>query len=61
VPFPGSDGQGEFFFLFDYGDEWRFRVKLVRATSTLTPGECYPRIVASHGDVRPQYADVEEE
>lgn len=60
VPYPGPDGKGEFLYLFDFGDEWRFRVKLVRVMPTLTPGERYPRLVASHGEAPPQYADPED-
>jgi Plasmid pRiA4b ORF-3-like protein len=59
VPYPGGDGPREFLYLFDFGDEWRFRVKLVRVTPTLTPGEPYPRLVASHGQAPPQYAPLE--
>ena len=61
VPYPGPDGKGAFLYLFDFGDEWRFRVKLGRVTPTLTPGERYPRIVVSQGVAPPQYADIEEE
>ncbi len=61
VPFPGAAGRGEFLYLFDYGDEWRFRVKLVRVTPTLTPGERYPRLVATHGDAPPQYEAFEDD
>jgi hypothetical protein len=61
VSYPGVDGKGEFLYLFDCGDEWRIRVKLVRVTSTLTPGERYPRIVASQGVAPPQYAELEDD
>jgi len=49
VPFPGATGKKEFLFLFDYGDEWHFGVKLVRTGETIEPGVRYPRVVASHG------------
>src|SRR5215213_11565247 len=28
VPFPGATGKKEFLFLFDYGDQWHFGIKL---------------------------------
>ena len=40
----------EFLFLFDFGDEWRFGVKLARTSDTVDPGARYPRIVARHGE-----------
>jgi hypothetical protein len=61
VPFPGAEGKGEFLFLFDYGDEWRFRVKLMQVQPTATAGAHYPRVVATHGDAPPQYAPLEDE
>ena len=50
----------EFLFLFDYGDEWHFGVKLVR-TGEVEPGARYPRVVASQGQAPPQYPDVDDE
>lgn len=47
----------EFLFLFDYGDEWHFGVKLAR-TGAIEPGAAYPRVVSSVGDAPPQYPDV---
>jgi hypothetical protein len=46
-------------FLFDYGDEWRFRVSL-RETGAKIAKVRYPRIVATHGDAPPQYPDPDE-
>src|SRR5215216_3883432 len=46
-------------FLFDYGDEWRFRVSL-RETGAKIAKVRYPRIIATHGDAPPQYPDPEE-
>ena len=46
-------------FLFDYGDEWRFRVSL-RGTGAKIAKVRYPRIVATHGDAPPQYPDPDE-
>lgn len=47
-------------FLFDYGDEWRFRVKL-KATGAKLPKTRYPRVVASQGDAPEQYPEPDEE
>lgn len=46
-------------FLFDYGDEWRFRVKL-KATGSRLAKTRYPRIVASGGEAPEQYPDPDE-
>jgi hypothetical protein len=61
VPLPGAAGKKEFLFLFDYGDEWHFGVKLVRLSSTVEPGARYPRVVAQAGEAPPQYPDLEDE
>jgi pRiA4b ORF-3-like protein len=50
----------EFLFLFDYGDEWHFGVKLLR-TGEVEPGARYPRVVASRGQAPPQYPDLDDE
>ena len=47
-------------FLFDYGDEWRFRVEL-RALGEKAPKRRYPRLVASMGDAPLQYPDYDDE
>ena len=51
----------EFLFLFDYGDEWHFGVRLVRTGTAPEPDARYPRVVASHGQAPPQYPPVEED
>jgi hypothetical protein len=51
----------EFLFLFDYGDEWHFGVRLVCTSTAPAPDAQYPRVVASRGQVPPQYPPVEEE
>ena len=61
VPFPGATGKKEFLFLFDYGDEWHFGVKLRRVTDQVESGAQYPRVVASHGGAPPQYPDPDPE
>jgi hypothetical protein len=51
----------EFLFLFDYGDEWHFGVRLVRTSKAPEPDVRYPRVVASRGQAPPQYPPVEED
>ena len=46
-------------FLFDYGDDWKFRVKL-RAKGLKLAKARYPRVVASHGEAPKQYPDPDE-
>jgi hypothetical protein len=48
------------FFLFDYGDDWHFRVSLKEA-GTKQPKVRYPRIVTIRGNAPPQYPDPEED
>jgi hypothetical protein len=50
----------EFLFLFDYGDEWHFDVRLVRTGKAAVPGPRFPRVVASHGQAPAQYPDLED-
>jgi len=47
-------------FLYDYVDEWRFRVEVVE-TGQAQPGADYPRIVRKFGKAPPQYPDIEDE
>jgi hypothetical protein len=61
APWPGASGKKEFLFLFDYGDEWHFGVKLVRQSPTVETGVRYPRVVTQHGEAPPQYPDMDEE
>src|SRR5215207_6280370 len=51
----------EFLFLFDYGDEWHFGVRLVRTATAPKPDTRYPQVVASHGQAPPQYPAVEDD
>jgi hypothetical protein len=46
--------------LYDYGDEWRFRVE-VTETGHAEPGAHYPRIVRKIGKAPLQYPEIEEE
>ena len=45
----------EFMYLFDYGDEWRFKVRLHAINENADPDVEYPRVVESVGDAPPQY------
>ena len=47
-------------FLYDYGDEWRFRVDVI-GTGLAQPGANYPRLVGKLGKAPPQYPDIEDE
>lgn len=47
-------------FLFDYGDEWRFRVSL-RGTAKKAAKVRYPRVVAAVGEPPEQYPEADEE
>ncbi len=47
-------------FLFDYGDEWLFRVE-VTALGRKQPKARYPRLLAKAGPSPVQYPDPEEE
>ena len=50
-----------FLYLFDYGDEWRFNVRLDRIGAEEEAGVEYPRIVEAIGDPPPQYPEWEDE
>jgi hypothetical protein len=47
-------------FLFDYGDEWLFRVELVGMGQKVARAR-YPKILASVGQAPEQYPDMEDE
>jgi Plasmid pRiA4b ORF-3-like protein len=46
-------------FLFDYGDDWRFRVSLKAKEKKLAKTR-YPRVVATRGDAPVQYPDPDD-
>jgi hypothetical protein len=46
-------------FLFDYGDNWHFRVKLLKI-GTKTAKVRYPRVVATRGEAPVQYPDEDD-
>jgi len=50
-----------FLYLFDYGDEWRFKVKVEAVNNKADPNAAYPRLVEAVGEAPAQYADWEEE
>ena len=47
-------------FLFDYGDDWMFKVEL-RAEGQKTAGRRYPQTVAKHGDAPEQYPALDDD
>jgi hypothetical protein len=47
-------------FLFDYGDEWRFRVELI-GQNQKKAGVKYPRQIKAAGKAPEQYPDLDEE
>lgn len=47
-------------FLYDYGDEWRFRAEVI-GTGQALPDANYPRIVGKIGKAPPQYPDIDDE
>jgi hypothetical protein len=46
--------------LYDFGDSWRFAVKLERIEPTVVKKAKGPRILESHGEAPPQYPDWDE-
>jgi hypothetical protein len=46
----------EFLYLFDYGDEHRFKVRVAAVNPSGDPDAEYPRLVETVGDAPPQYA-----
>ena len=57
---PLQAGQ-QFLYIFDFGDEWHFGVKLARTSDRLELGARYPRVVARHGESPPQYPELEDD
>ncbi len=47
-------------FLFDYGDDWMFKVDL-RGKGEKEAGRRYPRTLASHGDAPEQYPELDDD
>ena len=46
-------------FVFDYGEEWRFEVELLKLGAK-KPDTRYPRLLNSLGDAPEQYPDRED-
>lgn len=51
----------DFLYLFDYGDEWQFNVRVHAINDNADPNAEYPRLVESVGQAPEQYPDWEEE
>lgn len=47
-------------FLFDYGDDWHFRVSLQEQGTKVAKAR-YPRVAGSHGKAPPQYPDPDDD
>jgi len=45
--------------LFDYGDEWKFVVELIKGKNAESEMELSALIIESQGDAPPQYPDIE--
>lgn len=50
-----------FMYLFDYGDEWRFKVKVDGINNNADPNAEYPRLVEEVGEAPEQYPEWDEE
>ena len=50
----------EFMYLFDYGDEWRFKVRVHAINENADPDAEYPRPVESVGESPEQYPTWDE-
>jgi hypothetical protein len=51
----------DFLYLFDYGDEWKFSVRVHAVNDNADASAQYPRLVESVGDAPKQYPDWEED
>ncbi len=60
LPLPGKRGRKEFLFLYDFGDQWSFRVRLMGTSDRIAPGVDYPRVAQAQGKAPPQYLDMDE-
>ncbi len=60
LPLPGKRGRKEFLFLYDFGDQWSFRVKLVGTSDRITTDVDYPRVARTQGKAPPQYPGAHE-
>lgn len=46
-------------FLFDYGDQWKFRVEVI-GFGEKAPKTRYPKVLAVVGEAPPQYPEIDE-
>jgi hypothetical protein len=53
----GLKPRQEFMYLFDYGDEWRFKVRVHAINENADPKAEYPRLVESVGEAPEQYPE----
>lgn len=51
----------QFMYLFDYGEEWQFNVRVHAVNADADPDAEYPRLVEGVGEAPPQYPEWEEE
>jgi hypothetical protein len=51
---------GKMVFLFDYGDQWEFRVEVI-GFGEKAPRTRYPKVLAAVGEASPQYPDIDED
>jgi hypothetical protein len=51
----GLKPRQEFMYLFDYGDEWRFKVRVHAINENADPDAEYPRLVEAVGEAPEQY------
>lgn len=51
----------KFLYLFDYGDEWRFTVKVDAINKNIDPEQEYPRLVEEVGKAPQQYPNWDED
>jgi yecA family protein len=47
-------------FLYDYGDEWRFKVEVI-GVAEMAPKGRYPKVVVAMGEAPEQYPDLDED
>ncbi len=50
-----------FLYLFDYGDEWRFKVRVHAINAEASDEAVYPRLVAELGEAPSQYGDWDDD
>ena len=61
LPASQAPADKEFLFLFDYGDEWHFGVKLVGTGQPPRPRARTPRLFAPNRQPPPQYPEIDDD